>query len=93
MIIAPDYRGHRIEINATAVKAADRWNAEVRIRGHAVNANHTWRSSRVTSSPPITRNEWARCGRGGGSISGRRRAFMAEVIKRVWRTGPRGIEP
>ena len=38
MIIAPDYRGHRIEINATAVKAVDRWNAEVRIRGHAVNA-------------------------------------------------------
>jgi hypothetical protein len=36
MIVVPDYRGHRIEINA--VKAADRWNAEVRIRGHAVNA-------------------------------------------------------
>jgi hypothetical protein len=37
MIVVPDYRGHRIEINAIAVKAADRWNAEVRIRGHAVN--------------------------------------------------------
>jgi hypothetical protein len=36
MIVVPDYRGFRIEINA--VKADDRWNAEVRIRGHAVNA-------------------------------------------------------
>jgi len=38
MIIVPDYRGHRIEIKAIAVKAADRLNAEVRIRGHAVSA-------------------------------------------------------
>jgi len=38
MIVVPEYRGHRIEIDAVAVKAADRWNAEVRIRGHAVNA-------------------------------------------------------
>jgi hypothetical protein len=38
MIVIPDYRGHRIEIDTIAVKAADRWDAEVRIRGHAVNA-------------------------------------------------------
>jgi hypothetical protein len=38
MIVVPDYRGHRIEINAVAVKTGDRWNAEVRIRGHAANA-------------------------------------------------------
>ena len=38
MIVVSDYRGHRIEIKAIAVKAADRWDAEVRIRGHAVNA-------------------------------------------------------
>jgi hypothetical protein len=31
MIVVPDYRGHRIEVNAVAVKTADRWNAEVRI--------------------------------------------------------------
>ena len=38
MTIVPDYRGHRLEINAIAVNVADRWNAEVCIRGHAVNA-------------------------------------------------------
>jgi hypothetical protein len=38
MIVVPDYRGRRIEINPIAAKAADRWNAEVRIRRHAVNA-------------------------------------------------------
>jgi hypothetical protein len=30
MIVVPDYRGHRIEVNAVAVD--DRFNAEVRIR-------------------------------------------------------------
>lgn len=30
MLIEPDYRQHRIEVNAVA--AGDRWNAEVRIR-------------------------------------------------------------
>jgi pyruvate kinase len=38
MIVVPDYRGHRIEVNAVAFKTADRWNAEVRTREHAVNA-------------------------------------------------------
>ena len=36
MTIVPDYRGRRIEVNAIAV--AGRFNAEVRIREHAVNA-------------------------------------------------------
>jgi hypothetical protein len=36
MIVVPTYRGHRIEVNAVAVDG--RFNAEVRIRGHAVNA-------------------------------------------------------
>jgi hypothetical protein len=30
MIVVPDYRGHRIEINARAIDG--RWNADVRIR-------------------------------------------------------------
>jgi hypothetical protein len=36
MIVVPDYRGHRIEINA--VEADGRWDAEVRIRQQAVHA-------------------------------------------------------
>jgi len=36
MIVILDYRGHRIEVNA--VEADGRWDAEVRIREHAVNA-------------------------------------------------------
>jgi hypothetical protein len=36
MIVVPDYRDQRIEVNAIAVDG--RFNAEVRIRGHAVNA-------------------------------------------------------
>ena len=31
-----DYRGYRLEVNA--VVEVDRWNADVRIRQHAVNA-------------------------------------------------------
>jgi hypothetical protein len=56
MIIVPDYRGHRIEINAIAVKAADRWNAEVRIRAkpdveivtcHKLTADHAERAAEI----------------------------------------------
>jgi len=36
LLLEPDYRGFRIEVNAVAVDG--RWNAEVRIRQHAVNA-------------------------------------------------------
>ena len=36
MLIEPDYRRHRIEVNAVA--KGGRWNAEVRIRQHAVKA-------------------------------------------------------
>jgi hypothetical protein len=36
MIVLSDHRGHRIEVNAVAVDG--RFNAEVRIRWHAVNA-------------------------------------------------------
>ena len=36
MIVDPDYRRYRIEVKAIA--EGDRWNAEVRIRQHAVNA-------------------------------------------------------
>ena len=36
VLIEPDYRGSRIELNAVA--EGDHWNAEVRIRQHAVHA-------------------------------------------------------
>lgn len=36
MIVVPIYRGFRIEVNA--VEADGRWDAEVRIRQHAVHA-------------------------------------------------------
>jgi len=36
MIVVSDYRGHRIEINAVAVDG--RFNTEVRIHGHVINA-------------------------------------------------------
>jgi hypothetical protein len=36
VIVVPEYRGHRIEVNA--VEADGRWDAEVRIRQHAVHA-------------------------------------------------------
>jgi len=36
VLIGPDYRGCRIEVNAVA--DGDRWNAEVRISQHAVHA-------------------------------------------------------
>jgi hypothetical protein len=36
VLIDPNYRRHRIEVDAVAV--GDRWDAEVRIRHHAVNA-------------------------------------------------------
>jgi len=36
MLIEADYHGYRIEVNAVAEDG--RWNAEVRIRQHAVNA-------------------------------------------------------
>jgi len=36
VLIEPAYRGFRIEVNAVA--EGERWNAEVRIREHAVNA-------------------------------------------------------
>jgi hypothetical protein len=37
LLVEPDYRRHRIEVNAVA--ADGRWNAEVRIRQHTVKAN------------------------------------------------------
>ena len=32
MIVIPDYRGFRIEVNAIAVEGIGRWNTDVRIR-------------------------------------------------------------
>jgi len=50
VLIEPNYRGHRIEVNAVA--EGDRWNAEVRIRQHAIRAKpnvHTVACFKVTA--------------------------------------------
>lgn len=48
MLVEPDYRGHRIQVDA--VRAGDRWDAEVRIR--RVLTEDKPRVERVTCGKP-----------------------------------------
>ena len=68
MLIEPDYRGYRIEVNAVAER--DRFNAEVRIRRHAVHEKpHVEIVSRWEAHGPARRTGRHAGRHGGGSIT------------------------
>jgi hypothetical protein len=66
MLIEPSYKGFRIEVNAVA--EGERFNAEVRIRQHAVQAKPHFGHVSCFKLTADTQSGPACCGRGGGSI-------------------------
>jgi len=68
MLVVPDYRGFRLQIDAVAADGADdRWNADVRIRRNLSKAKPHVERVTCTKLTPEHAERRAAIWRGGGS--------------------------